>query len=66
MVRLGHRWKVVIDWNPDEGYDEVQSVDPHGVWAGEAEHGGGSHPDRSEDRWRHGVTEEEEREGIRD
>ena len=66
MVRLGHRWEVVVDRNPDEGDDEVQSVDLYGVWAGEAEHGGGSHPDRSEDRLRHGVAEGEEREGIQD
>jgi len=42
MVRPGHRWEdVVLDRGPDEGGNEVQGVDPHGLWAGETEPGGG-------------------------
>ena len=59
MVRLGHRWEEVVDRGPDEGDDEVQSMDLYRVWAGEAEPGGGLHSDCSDDWLGHGVEGKE-------
>jgi len=56
MLRLGDRWEEVVDRSPDEGDDEVQSMDFYWVWAGKTEPGGGSHSDCSDSWLRHDVV----------
>ena len=56
VVRLGYRWEVIVDWSPDEGDDEVESVDLYGLWTGQGQPGGGSHSDCGKNRLRHGVA----------
>ena len=65
MIRLGDRWEKVVDGGPDEGDDEVQGVNLYGLWAGEAEPGGGPHSDCCDDWLRHGYGggEKETKEG---
>jgi hypothetical protein len=57
VVRLGDRWKEVVDRGPDERNDKVQGVDLYGVWARERETCGGSDSDGSDGWLRHGVVE---------
>jgi hypothetical protein len=52
----GHRREEVEDRGPDEGDDEVQGVDPYGVWVGETEPSRGFHSDCCGDGLRHGIV----------